>query len=115
MVVTPCTRCTTGWDKKTSSCKVETGVEHMPLEKVVPDCPIQDRCQHQLQSSGPCVVRARGMVCESALIHDGLTEEEAMAHPLSFHAMTIITEEELADYEERKHGDKEEDQQERVL
>jgi hypothetical protein len=97
MRVTPCTRCPVGWDKTAQTCNVEIGCEHLPLVSPaeVPACPIVDRCQHQRQSDGPCIVRSRGLVCESALVHGGMSADTAAVHPLSFHAMTVITAEEL--------------------
>jgi hypothetical protein len=64
--------------------------EHLPLVPAadVPACPISVRCQHQIQTfPAPCPVRARGLVCESALRFVG--DLDPMAHPLSFHAMII--------------------------
>lgn len=87
MRVTPCRRCSAGWSKEERRCLVETGCEHLPLEDVVPDCPIQDRCQHEMQQEGPCAVRARGMVCESALAYAGV--EGAAEHPLAFNATML--------------------------
>lgn len=86
MKVTPCTRCITGWNKTAKRCEIYAGVEHLPLvkEEDIPSCPIADRCQHQLQQSAPCVVRARGLVCESALDFVGL---DGPNHPLGFNAM----------------------------
>jgi hypothetical protein len=86
MLVQPCTRCPSGWNGR--SCIIETGCEHMPLvpDNEIPDCPIQDQCQHQAQSVGPCAVRARGMICQSALKHAGMSEVESFDHPLSFNA-----------------------------
>jgi hypothetical protein len=90
MQVTPCTRCTSGWDKAAGRCTVEVGVEHLPDEPEAPTCPIQDRCQHQVQASpDPCIVRRKGMICESALIYAGMPEDEARGHPLGFSAMTV--------------------------
>lgn len=95
MVVTACDRCTAGWDRKLRRCTIATGAEHLPDEIDVPVCPIQDRCQHQLQSSVPCLVRRKGLICESALIYAGMSEEEAAEHPLAFNATVVITPEEL--------------------
>lgn len=105
MQVTPCLRCKVGWDAKTKKCLVETGAEHLPLAPP-PTCPLQDRCQHQLQSVEPCAVRARGLICESALIWSGLSEADAMDHPLSFNADTTASPEELQEREEL-HGSEE--------
>lgn len=82
MKVTPCTRCAVGWNG--SHCTVDTGAEHLP-SATPPTCPIQDRCQHQLQSVGPCMVRSRGLICESALAFAG--EPDIENHPFSFNAM----------------------------
>lgn len=98
MRAVPCNKCPTGWDKKLKRCTIDTGAAHLPDEKVIPTCPIQDRCQHQLQSkNGPCQVRTKGLICESALIEGGMSPHEASDHPLSFHAMMMATEEELAE------------------
>lgn len=89
MHVTNCTRCAGGWSRKLRACVVDTGSEHLPLVQLVdvPDCPLAARCQHQIQrGSRPCPVRARGMVCESALVAGGMTKEEAQADPRSFNA-----------------------------
>lgn len=87
MQITNCTRCTTGWSKQSKRCTIETGAEHLPLA-AAPDCPIQDVCQHQLQSNpSPCQIRARGLICESALRNAGIEYPED--HPLSFNATTI--------------------------
>ena len=86
MKVTPCDRCSVGWDKKLQKCKVDTGAEHLRSSKQIPACPIQDRCQHQVQSTSPCIVRSKGLICESALIEGGMSPDAAMSHPLSFHA-----------------------------
>lgn len=87
MRAVPCTRCRIGWDGQ--RCQAWMGVEHLPLVAHHPVCPIQDRCQHQVQSPGPCPVRARGLICESALIAGGLSPAAAASHPLSFHAMLM--------------------------
>jgi hypothetical protein len=86
MNVVLCTRCPSGWSKTEQRCIIPTGVEHLEESSAVPSCPIQDRCQHQLQSTKPCVVRSRGLICESALIAGGMSQNEAMDHPLGFHA-----------------------------
>lgn len=88
MRVTVCDRCHVGWDAKNKRCKVDTGAEHLPDEAVVPECPIQDRCQHNLQAA-PCMVRRKGLICESALIESGMSPTDAADHPLSFHAMMM--------------------------
>jgi hypothetical protein len=94
MRVTTCVRCENWADE--GRCTVPTGAEHLPLEQDVPICPIQDRCQHQIQMGPvPCVVRARGLICESALVWSGMTETEAMSHPLGFSAMCVASPEEL--------------------
>lgn len=93
MKAVPCSRCTTGWDKKLKACTIETGCEHLPLEAKVPECPIQDRCQHQIQRTTPCEVRARGLICESALDAAGI--ESPWDHPLSFNADFVASPEEL--------------------
>jgi hypothetical protein len=98
MRAVPCSRCTVGWDSKKKACTIESGAEHFPLvpEVKIPTCPIQDRCQHQVQSDGPCVIRSRGMVCESALVEGGMTPDEAMSDPTSFNADFMMTAEEWA-------------------
>lgn len=91
-----CTRCTGGWNRAASACQIETGAEHLLLAQSVPDCPIQDRCQHQIQAgASPCPVRARGMVCESALIEGGMSLEAAASYPTAFNAEFVITVEEF--------------------
>lgn len=78
---------------------METGAEHLPDEVDVPDCPISDRCRHGKQSGGVCVVRQKGLVCESALIEAGIvTRENALDHPLSFNAHFVATSEEVAEW-----------------
>lgn len=91
MLVTPCSRCTSGWSKDLRACIVDTGIEHLPLvaDAEVPPCPIQDVCQHQVQSKAPCAVRARGRICQSALKWAGMSETESFDHPLSFHASFV--------------------------
>lgn len=94
MLVTPCVRCS-AW--RQTGCSAETGAEHFPEVDApqVPPCPLADRCQHQIQAGAePCVVRRRGMVCESALRLAGVTDPED--HPLAFHAMVAATPEDLA-------------------
>lgn len=81
MRVVPCTRCSSGWDAASRSCLAETGCEDIGVVAAVPDCPIQERCQHQAQATGPCEVRARGMICASALSHAGI---DPQSHPLAF-------------------------------
>ena len=91
MRVTPCNRCNVGWNAIRSVCTVKTGAEHLPRVATteVPDCPMQDQCQHQLQRKSPCAIRARGMICQSALKWSGMSETESFDHPLSFHASFI--------------------------
>lgn len=86
MRVTPCDRCSSGWDKRLRRCTIYTGAEGFDdvPEAEIPDCPLKDRCQHNLQD-GVCVVRRKGLVCESALA-TVMTPEEAAAHPLAFNA-----------------------------
>lgn len=94
----PCNKCKTGWDKRLKKCTVPTGAEHLPDEAEVPTCPIQERCQHQVQKPNePCEVRRKGLICESALIESGMSAVEAADHPLSFHAEMMMTEEDLAE------------------
>lgn len=98
MCVTPCTHCTVGWNKQAKCCSVLTGAEHFPVvpDSEIPPCPIQLRCQHQIQSGAvPCLIRRRGMVCESALVAFGMSEE-AFNDPRSFNADTAATAEEWA-------------------
>lgn len=85
MVAVSCTRCSIGWNG-TSSCTVETGVEHLDNSVTIPTCPIQDQCQHQIQAVGPCSVRSKGLICESALVASGMSEAEAFDHPLNFNS-----------------------------
>lgn len=89
MNVTPCTRCSTGWDKASGRCTIYMGCEELPLVDAseVPECPIQDECQHHHQNEGPCPVRARGMICESALARAGV--QDPSEHPLAFNAMMM--------------------------
>ena len=91
MRVTPCSRCSVGWDSQGRVCTIGTGAEHLPLvaNNEVPGCPMQDQCQHQVQNSSPCAVRARGMICQSALKWAGMSEDESFDHPLSFHASFV--------------------------
>lgn len=100
MRAVPCTRCAS-FDRKLRACTVATGSEHFPLvpESEVPTCPIQDRCQHQVQrGSTPCPVRARGLICESALLMTGMSESDAFNHPLSFNADVAASPEEWAEH-----------------
>lgn len=95
MVVVGCSRCEY-WEG--TRCSVNTGAEHLPdvAATEIPACPLETRCQHQLQASPlPCVIRSKGMVCESALVHAGMSRSKAMDHPLSFHAHTVASPEEL--------------------
>jgi hypothetical protein len=93
MRVTACTRCRSGWNRQTKTCRVETGIEHMPLVQPseVPECPMSERCQHQRQLAAPtpCPVRARGMICESALAWAG--DPDPANHPLGFNAYVIAS------------------------
>ena len=85
-----CTKCDVGWDDTAGECRVEMGCEHLPLAASIPVCPLAARCRHDLQCApAPCPVRARGMVCESALVYGGLSPEAAFAHPNSFSAITV--------------------------
>lgn len=98
MRVVPCTRCSIGWNQGMQKCVAPMGIEHLPLETEIPDCPIQDRCQHQVQRGAePCPVRARGMICESALVESGMDPSEAFNHPLAFNVDTVATPEEWAE------------------
>ena len=92
MLAVPCSRCADGWDRASSSCKIPTGIEHLPLVLDPPDCPIADRCQHQVQLSTPCPVRARGMVCESALRLTGVQDPEN----IGFNAYVVASPEDVA-------------------
>lgn len=87
MLAVSCTRCTVGWNGR--SCSIDTGAEHLSDAAVIPDCPIQDRCQHQIQEARPCIVRRKGFVCESAFVVAGLSEIEAFEHPLAFNAQLM--------------------------
>lgn len=90
MRVTGCNHCD-NWSADADACQVYVGCEHLPVVAASeqPECPIAARCQHQIQSGrGVCVVRARGMVCESALRYAGVRESEN--HPLGFHAMVVV-------------------------
>jgi hypothetical protein len=71
----------------TKRCDVYVGVEHRELvpPSQVRQCPIQADCQHQQQAgTGLCAVRARGMICESALVKAGV--EDAWSLDYAFHA-----------------------------
>jgi hypothetical protein len=94
MRVTACDRCTTGWDRRSKTCRVDTGAEHLP-DAAPPDCPISDRCQHQLQAGPrPCPVRSKGLVCESALALSGV--QDVADHPFGFNACVVASPEEVA-------------------
>jgi len=96
MLVTTCDRCATGWDAPSKRCRVETGAEHLP-DDVPPECPIADRCQHQLQAgSGLCLVRRKGLVCESALTYSGVLD--VANHPYGFNANVVASPEEVASW-----------------
>ena len=86
MRVVACTQCAIGWNKKTKTCTIGTGAEGLPDELDVPTCPMQAQCRHQIQSAGPCVIRRKGFICESALIWSGMDPADALMHPLSFNA-----------------------------
>ncbi len=85
MYIVPCTRCSSGWEFADNRCGAYMGVEHLPLVDAsdVPECPIADRCQHQIQNTGPCPVRARGLVCKSALNYIGI---DGANSPIGFNA-----------------------------
>ncbi len=98
MRVTTCDRCPVGWDRASGTCTVTTGAEHLPdvTDAEVPSCPMQERCQHQIQAGDkPCTIRRKGLICESALAWSG--EPEPMSHPLGFSAMCVAGEDELAE------------------
>lgn len=98
MVVNVCNRCPMGWDASAGACTVTTGAEHFPLveSSSVPTCPMAPRCQHAIQVAPvPCAIRARGMICESALAWAG--DADAASHPLAFNATTAATAEEWAE------------------
>lgn len=101
MAVTPCTRCRTGWNRETQRCDVETGAEHLPRLRPewVPECPMAAQCQHALQTEGPCAIRQRGLVCESALRWSGVQDPED--HPLAFNADCVAPPEQVEEYLER--------------
>lgn len=85
MQVVSCDRCGVGWNKATRSCDVYIGTEGMATSSMTPTCPLQELCQHSIQSLPKvCDVRRAGLVCESALIWAGVAN--APDHPLSFHA-----------------------------
>lgn len=83
MSVIVCDHCS-NWSG--SACGVFMGVERDPVVAGPwPDCPISERCQHQIQRGDrPCKVRERGMVCESAMVFGGMDEDDAAQHPLAF-------------------------------
>lgn len=96
MRVKPCTRCSFGWDAPTRSCRIDTGAEHLPLvpPDEIPACPMSAQCQHQIQvGDQPCAVRARGLVCESALAWAG--DADPKSNPISFHADLVASPEDL--------------------
>ncbi len=96
MKVTICDRCTTGWDVAQKRCSIDSGAEHLP-DADPPDCPIANRCQHQVQlGSVPCVVRRKGLVCESALTFSGVAN--AHDHPFGFNAYVVASPEEVASW-----------------
>lgn len=77
MSVITCERCSSGWDKKLKKCTILTGAEDFDNENIVPECPITNVCQHQIQSKDkPCVVRQKGMVCQSALKYAKVPETD---------------------------------------
>lgn len=85
MTVTPCDRCGVGWNQKEKRCNVYIGTEKFPSVANPPTCSLEASCQHNIQApNNLCDVRRAGLVCESALIHAGV--ENALNHPLSFHA-----------------------------
>lgn len=96
MFASPCDRCSVGWNAKRNRCTVPSGAEHFPRvpTEEIPSCPLQDQCQHQLQSTSPCAVRSRGLICESALVFGGMDPIEAGRHPLGFNAMVCASPEE---------------------
>ena len=96
MVTEPCTMCPTGWDHTTRRCTVEMGAEHLPDVDGAPDCPIQSRCRHQHQSDGLCPIRRKGLVCESALVVGGMSDEEAADCDYGFNAITVASPDDLA-------------------
>ena len=104
MRVTACTQCSVGW--RDNRCRITMGCEHLPLVRpsVVPRCPMQHECRHQAQNGDmPCPVRARGMICESALRRAGVPDPES--HRLSFHAATVATPEDIEYYRtSRRHN-----------
>lgn len=91
MYATLCTRCC-NWDE--GKCTVPTGSEHLPTEAATPTCPLQERCQHQLQAlPGLCDVRRAGLVCESALRAAGV--QDVASHELSFNAQVCAGPDEI--------------------
>jgi len=98
MRVTVCNRCSVGWDAISKTCTVTTGAEHLPdvAAAEVPECPMSVRCQHQVQSQVPCLVRRKGLICESALAWAG--DDDPMCNPLGFSALCVASPEELVSY-----------------
>lgn len=89
MRVTGCTQCN-NWDVRDKRCTVPSGAEALPWVVEVPSCPIEDRCQHQVQELPlPCAVRRAGMICESALIFSGMDVADATEHKLAFNASLL--------------------------
>lgn len=86
MLVKACDHCS-NWAG--AACAVVTGCEHLAVVPVQdrPACPLSAVCQHELQSPGGCAVRRRGLVCVSALVHEGMDYDAAMEKEWSFHAM----------------------------
>ena len=86
MVVAPCTRCTSGWDRSAMRCTITTGAEGMPT-MAAPPCPIAERCQHARQAAPElCEVQRSGQVCESALRFAGWTEDQIDGCDFAFNA-----------------------------
>ena len=53
------------------------GAEEFDDSEVIPECPISKVCQHQIQSKDkPCIVRQKGMVCQSALKYAEVPETD---------------------------------------
>lgn len=89
MRVTPCNRCSSGWSDELRRCTIYTGAEDLEDDPATPACQISDRCQHQIQAgAGLCVVRQKGLVCESALALE-IGQAAAENHPLAFNAGLI--------------------------
>ena len=83
MKITPCSRCDAGWDGE--RCRIQSGAEDLPPAILIPNCPIESICQHQIQANPKaCAVRLAGYICESALRYSGI--ENAEEHPLAFNA-----------------------------